>query len=249
MKRPTGSGDTSTCLDGRVRARQLSSTLARLHGGAWARATHKYDTYDGSTQFGRGRRTALWDMCGHSTYTYDRLGRATQSQRVLDGFNYSGQTTFDAADRAYQATLPDLTAPEVLTYGYGANGLLNSMTSSLGDTFVSSLSYNALNQPKQYTLGGASTVQQSYYGVDGVGLPGSGTPFGALQSISWQAGSMPKLVDRSLSYDAVGNITQIVDGAQTPTETIGYAYDELNRLLSASAPAGRRVPSRQSAIC
>ena len=207
-----------------------------------ARVYQEYDAYDGTTQFGKGRRTAVWDGSGRSTFSYDAAGRVSRQQRIIDGFTYTSSGTFDSSDRPITSTLPDQTTPaEVLTYGYVANGLLASLTSSLGDTLVSGVSYNALNQPKQFALGSSSTVQHGYYGLDGVSLPAGGTPFGSLQSISWQAGGSPKLVDRTLSYDAVGNITQIVDGTQSPTETISYAYDELSRLLSASAPAGENL--------
>ena len=39
-----------------------------------------------------------------------------------------------------------------------------------------------------------------------------------------------------MQYDSVGNVTKIVDGVNS--ETIDYTYDELNRLLTASVPAG-----------
>ena len=39
-----------------------------------------------------------------------------------------------------------------------------------------------------------------------------------------------------MQYDAVGNVTKIVDGVNS--ETIDYTYDELNRVLTASVPTG-----------
>ncbi len=44
------------------------------------------------------------------------------------------------------------------------------------------------------------------------------------------------LVNREMQYDAVGNVTRIVDGVNS--ETIDYTYDELNRVLTASVPTG-----------
>ena len=43
-------------------------------------------------------------------------------------------------------------------------------------------------------------------------------------------------MNRELQYDAAGNVTRIVDGVNS--ETIDYTYDELNRVLTASVPAG-----------
>jgi RHS repeat-associated protein len=76
-------------------------------------------------------------------------------------------------------------------------------------------------------------VLQTYSGVDGV--PVNGSPYGTLRTSYWPSAS-PTLVNRGLVYDGVGNITSIADGVNT--ETIGYTYDELNRLTTASAPAG-----------
>ncbi len=39
-----------------------------------------------------------------------------------------------------------------------------------------------------------------------------------------------------MRYDAAGNVTKIVDGVNS--ETVDYTYDDLDRLLTASAPAG-----------
>ncbi len=70
-------------------------------------------------------------------------GRLTREKRVLDGFTYPTQTSYDALDRVHQLTYPD---NEALTHSYGANGLLNQMTSSLGTTLVSGTQYNALQR-------------------------------------------------------------------------------------------------------
>src|SRR5205807_766864 len=63
-----------------------------------ARAYYKYDDSDGTTQFGKGQRTALWDASGRATFTYDKAGRLTSEQRVIDGFVYTTSSTYDAAD-------------------------------------------------------------------------------------------------------------------------------------------------------
>ena len=50
-----------------------------------ARVYLEYDAYDGSTQFGRGKRTALWDGCGRQSVWWDKAGRMTKEERTLDG--------------------------------------------------------------------------------------------------------------------------------------------------------------------
>ena len=192
-----------------------------------ARAYYRYDEYDGTAQFGRGRRTALWDMSGKSTFTWDKLGRLVRGERSLDGRAYASQGSYDAMGRVYQATYPD---GEVVTYSYGANGLLTGMASSLGDSYLSGVEYNELNLPKRYLLGGTSPVRHSYYGLD---YTSPSYPYGALRTIRWPEGS-GSLVDRTMGYDPVGNVSSVDDGLEG--ESIAYSYDDLDRLLSAGAP-------------
>jgi len=207
------------------------SSYGQTHG---ARIYQEYDAYDfAADQYGRGRRTALWDVTGHAIWMYDAIGRAHQEQRTIDGLTYTTTTSFDALSRPASLTLPD---GEQLSSSYGASGLLVGLTSSLGPNFVSEIVYNAMNQPTRWTLGSqplATTVLQTYNGLDGV--PMNGSPFGTLRTSYWPSAT-PTLVNRGLVYDGVGNITSSVDGVNN--EVIAYAYDEQNRLSLASAPPG-----------
>jgi len=158
-----------------------------------ARVVQQYDSYDGSVQFGRGKRTACWDSSGYTVWIYDAAGRSSQELRTIDSFFYATTTSYDGLDRPTRSTLPD---GEVLTSRYGPNGLLSSLTSSLGATLVTSATYNPLGQPTGWSLGGGSgnptvgTVQQLYRGLD---LPVG--PYGALSSSRWlQPGTGAPLV-------------------------------------------------------
>lgn len=204
-----------------------------------ARAYYQYDEYDGVSQFGRGRRTAMWDMSGQERVYYDGLGRVYKAERILDGHSYVSRTSYDALSRSYQATLPD---NEVLTYSYGPNGLLSQMVGTINSvqtTYVSGVEYNELSLPKRYLLGGSSPVSHSYYGLD---YTSPSYPFGALRTIQWPEGS-GSLVDRTMGYDPVGNVTSIDDGVNG--ESISYGYDDLDRLLSAGAPVSESYSYNQ----
>ncbi|TAK35827.1 MAG: hypothetical protein EPO21_04880 [Chloroflexota bacterium] len=198
--------------------------------GKRARVFMEYDAYDGASQFGRGKRTAIWDGCGRQSFWWDKAGRMTKEERTIDGALYATQWTYDAMDRVHRLTYPD---GEVLTYSYAGNGLLSQITSSLGVTLVSGAQYNALNLPTRFTLGSGTTAEMrhTYYGPDAPGWP-----FGAPRTIELQQGTNPPLVYRSMVYDPVGNVISITDGVNF--ETITYGYDHLDRLLSASAPNG-----------
>ncbi len=210
----------------------LAQYDATSYGGSHrARVVQQYDSYDGSAQFGRGKRTACWDSSGYTVWIHDAAGRPSQELRTMDGVQYTTTTSYDGLDRPTHSTLPD---GEVLTSSYGPNGLLSSLTSSLGATLVTSATYNPLGQPTGWSLGGGSgyptvgTVQQLYRGLD---LPGG--PYGALSSSRWlQPGTGTPLVARDTYWDAVGNLTHTDDG--TTGEAISYGYDALDRLVAAS---------------
>ena len=195
-----------------------------------ARALYQYDgTSAGS---GKGRRTAMWDATGNSSWTYDQYGRVTSQTRVVDGRSYASDYTFDALDRVREMTYPD---GEALTYSYQPNLLLDGIQSSIDSLdIVSDVVYEDIGLPDSYTLGSSpTTASQSfeYWKIDDA----SRSPFAAIKRIKLSKDSTD-LVNRELQYDAVGNVTKIVDGVNS--ETIDYTYDELNRVLTASVPTG-----------
>ena len=195
-----------------------------------ARALYQYDgTSAGS---GKGRRTAMWDSAGNSSWSYDEYGRTTTATRVVDGRAYASDYTFDALDRVREMTYPD---DEALTYSYQANLLLDGIQSSIDSLdIVSGVVYKDIGLPDRYTLGSSpTTATQSfeYWKIDDA----SRSPFAALKRIKLSKDSTD-LVNREMQYDAAGNVTKIVDGVNS--ETIDYTYDELNRVLTASVPTG-----------
>ena len=174
----------------------------------------------------------MWDATGNSSWTYDEYGRTTTATRVVDGRSYASDYTFDALDRVREMIYPD---GEALTYSYQPNLLLDGIQSSIDSLdIVSDVVYEDIGLPDSYTLGGgATTASQSfeYWKIDDA----SRSPFAALKSIKLSKDSTD-LVNREMQYDAVGNVTKIVDGVNS--ETVDYTYDDLDRLLTASVPTG-----------
>ena len=205
-----------------------TSTWARSRR---ARALYQYDgTSAGS---GKGRRTAMWDSAGSSSWSYDQYGRTTTATRVVDGRSYASDYAYDALDRVREMTYPD---GEALTYSYQANTLLDRIQSSIDDLeLVSDVVYEDIGLPDSYTLGSSpNTASQSfeYWKIDDAAR----SPFAALKRIKLSSRAYYDLVNREMQYDPVGNVTKIVDGVNS--ETIDYTYDDLNRILTASVPAG-----------
>ena len=197
-----------------------------------ARAFYEYDSTDDSAGAGKGRRTGMWDGSGSSSWKYDKYGRGGVDRRVVDGKTYETEYTYDALHRARKMTYPD---DEALTYSYEASLFLDGVQSSIDSlNLVSSVSYKDIGLPDSYTLGSSpTTATQSfeYWKIDDTAR----SPYGALKRTKLTKDSTD-LVNREMQYDAVGNVTKIVDGVNS--ETIDYTYDELDRLLTASAPSG-----------
>ena len=195
-----------------------------------ARAFYEYDATSAGS--GKGRRTAMWDAAGSSSWSYDEYGRVLKDTRVIDGKTYSTDYTYDALSRVRTMTYPDA---EVLTYTPHANLLLDSLQSSIDNLdLVSDVVYEDIGLPDSYTLGsGATTATQSfeYWKIDDA----SRSPFAAVKRIRLSKDSTD-LVNREMQYDAIGNVTKIVDGVNS--ETVDYTYDDLDRLLTASVPTG-----------
>ena len=211
---------------------------------AWAkpRKARAFYQYDGtSAGSGKGRRTAMWDSAGNSSWSYDEYGRTTTATRVVDGRSYASDYTFDALDRVRGMTYPD---GEALTYSYQANLLLDGIQSSIDSLdIVSGVVYEDIGLPDSYTLGGGTTTASQsfeYWKIDDA----SRSPFAAIKRIKLSKDSTD-LVNREMQYDAAGNITRIVDGVNS--ETVDYTYDDLDRLLTASVPTGNPSPTTLSA--
>ena len=198
----------------------------------WAQARRARTLYQYDEAAGKGRRTAMWDATGKSSWSYDEYGRVTDQTRVVDGRSYVSTNAYDALDRVQKMTYPD---NETLTYSYQANLLLDRIQSSIDSLdIVSDVVYKDMGLPVSYTLGSSpTTATQSfeYWKLDDA----SRSPFAAVKRIKLSKDSTD-LVNREMQYDAVGNVTKIVDGVNS--ETVDYTYDDLDRLLTASVPTG-----------
>ncbi len=64
-----------------------------------------------------GRRTAMTDSSGSTTWTYDTRGRVTQEVKLIGTQPFTTSTTYDALDRVVTTTYPD---GEVVTTAYNA---------------------------------------------------------------------------------------------------------------------------------
>jgi RHS repeat-associated protein len=171
---------------------------------------------DPAVAHSRGRLTRVADLATITSFAYDPLGRIIQTQRRLDHTTYTIAQTYDALGRVTSRTLHD---GETLTYTYNEAGWLSAIPG-----YVASLTYNARSQRTGLEYANGLTSTWTYHPEN----------FRLIQRST--AGTVGALQHFAYTYDAAGNITEIVDTLYTGSRT--FAYDALNRLTSASGPFG-----------
>ncbi|MFZ5881280.1 MAG: protein-glutamine glutaminase family protein [Chloroflexota bacterium] len=191
-------------------------------------------TYDQGTN-GLGRRTSMTDPSGLTSWTYDSRGRVSSETKTIfmtpnPNVTKTTSYTYNSADMPLTMTYPDNN--EVVTYDYNDQLLLNSLTSSLGDSYVSSSSYDSASRLTDRALGNGMTQKYIY--------PASwATQGGRLDKIvsgsgTWNGSSFTNTVQNlDYAYNAAGSVTQITDLKNNEVQT--FTYDSLNRLTSAQA--------------
>ncbi len=166
--------------------------------------------------YSRGRLTRVDDLAVSTRFTYNALGRVTQTVRLLDATSYVMSQSYDALGRVVSQTFPD---SETVTYAYNEAGWLSAVPG-----YVTSLSYNARGQRTQMQSANGVTATWTY----------DPTTFRLSQAQA--ANGATALQNLTYAYDAGGLITSITDSLWTGSRTFGY--DPLGRLLSASGPFG-----------
>ncbi len=179
-----------------------------------------------------GRLTAeLWMAANPDNwrvYHYDARGRATREAVVLkQNGPYTTQYAYDVMDRIETMIYPD---NEVLTYGYNAQGLPETLTSSTGGVYVASADYDELGRIRERVLGnGTYRTKYEYYGWTAA----HGSNAGRLQIIQTGTSGNPGSLQRlTYTYDAVGNIKSVLD-TRNSNQRQCFEYDHLDRLTHA----------------
>jgi YD repeat-containing protein len=172
--------------------------------GAGVEIVYRYD--ESNSTNGIGRRTSMQDLSGSARWYYDKEGKISKSEKIVDGQNYKLEWTYDAMDRIRTVVLPNL---KQLDFYYNNAGLTERI-----DGYVLNADYNALGKPTQILFSNPLTTRFSYYENNQ-----------RLKSILTSP-----LQDLTYTYDKTGNIIRIMDAVRSYTKD--YAYDDLDRLLS-----------------
>ncbi len=147
--------------------------------------------------------------------TYSNVAGLPSSQtRVFDW-------AYDSADRVQTLTYPATASvpAETLTYSYDAGWRpISACSNIVGQAcYVTSANYSALDQPKQWNFGNSAIQSWSY----------DTTMQRLMQLQVGISGDLGSMLNRAYSYDDVGNVASITEGAQVQA----FDYDHRDRLV------------------
>ncbi|MGW4273292.1 polymorphic toxin-type HINT domain-containing protein [Streptomyces seoulensis] len=207
-----------------------------------------------STRFVGGNTGAAYTK---TVTAYDSLGRATATQLQLpdsDAIAKAGKVSTLSFETDYNVdgTLNTSKEPalgglpsEYIEYGYDALGGLTDFGGSTG--YLLGVSYSALGQPEQLTLGTGGSGNKSVY-VTNTYETGTGR---LTRSHVTDQTHPYMLQDLNYSYDATGNITAISDptelGGDRSAETQCFAYDGHQRMTEAWTPTSQQCTDTRNA--
>ncbi len=122
---------------------------------------------------------------------------------------------------------------EILTYGYNSDGSLNSVTSSLGDTYLASTKYDEAARILSMDYG-ASILRKTF-----TYFPWNIANQGGLlnTAVTTRLADSTTLQSFTYAYDKNANVSTIIDNQAGP-QTQTFGYDLLNRLTSAVVTGG-----------
>ena len=162
-----------------------------------------------------GRRIAMTDPLGTTTFSYDAASKVTAVAAPQGIVAYA----YDAAGRRASMTVP---GSRTVGYGYDAGNQLTSLTDWLGQ--ASSFIYGADGMLTGMSRPGGLQTSYGYDAADRLTSVNNDGPGGALKHFSY-------------TLDASGNRTSVTSGAGTES----YTIDALNRITSATYPNGDKV--------
>jgi len=204
----------------------LDRLTTKSYATGYPTAYYRYDEADVTN--GRGQRTTMMNTNTGARYSYDERGRRVSTTSTVAGLSESRvfEWTYDSADRVQTMKYPALpgnAAREQVTYTYDAAWRQTNVTGF--NTYAQNATYTALDQPLSLTFGNYVTQTWGYDPL--------------MQRLQTLVGDNDVL-NRSYTYDNVGNVKTIADNRIGQTQTFNYddRYDDRDRLKNAATTGG-----------
>lgn len=174
-----------------------------------------------------GRLTTASDFAGVHRFDHDPLGRVTGEEHDLDGFRYAFSQTYDGLDQPVLRAFPDAASPRAQIENlYDAAGYLTGIRDVVGSlTLLDGIELDAQGRLREHRTGDGvvTTLRYDRY-----------TDF--LREIHSRRGGTA-IEHFDYRFDPGGRVERIRD-VRDGSLTREFAYDPLDRLLSASGPFG-----------
>lgn len=183
--------------------------------------------YDSGTD-GVGRLTSVTAPGANSAYVYNPHGLIKQETKTINSTGYQTDYTRDRLGNVLEVINPDSSK---VKYTYNTAGQLETVQrkESTDGSFIN------LVTDFDYGPHGKITYQAYTNGAATTNTYDS-TKMYRLSNKTTTITGGSKMQDLTYTYDANSNVTQIVDASNTnSSKTVAYTYDDLNRLLSATA--------------
>jgi len=185
-------------------ATNLPETFTRVNGSLSEATTNRYDEAGQLYSTSRGGVTLSYNMPG-STYTPNAYGNVHDLGRTVSGETYTVHYDYDQMNRVTAITSPDGTT---VPYLYDTLGRLERVSGYIDGQI-------------RYDANGRL---DGYRAVNGMSVNAAHDANGRLTALNY-TGTTEALQSFSLGYDGASNVTS-KNGSS-------YAYDELERLISA----------------
>lgn len=167
---------------------------------------------------GLGRLTGITDSTGNTGYSYDDHGRMTSDVRTIGTITYTTSYAYNTTGQLIGVAYP---TGLVVTYGRDGLGRINQISSlKNGQTQVlaSNITYRPFGGLQAFTFGNGTQYTRGFDTESRLASYTLGT-----QTIT-------------LSYDLASRIIAATD-ALNSADTKAYAYDNLDRLTTFTAPS------------
>lgn len=199
-------------------------------GQAGTEVVSVYDT----CSFGIGSVCTTSSSAITVAHQYDPRRQLKQETKTIDGTPYVTTYAYDRQGNQLLITNPD---GSQIQYEYNPGGLIERVlkketTDAVFVPVISNLDYAPSGQPSLVVYANGVSTVNTYDPAK-------------LYRLTHRVSTLPsasKAQDISYTYDAVGNITGLLDDSATNAKkTVSYGYDDLHRLTSVTAtstPAG-----------
>lgn len=194
--------------------------------------TYTYDSNGGDSSYTvyPGQTFEVTDDEGWQKSSYDVRDRTLKTVRYLskNGNTYTNLFTFDNADRMVQQAYPNNGPTITNIFDLGENLSQVKQVGGSGTVYYAVNGFNGMGQLLGVNFGNGIKTTNTYYLLSRRLNKITSAKTANIQSLTY-------------TFDAIGNVSNIVDGVYTGTnsDTCGkIAYDDLNRLTSLTNTAG-----------